>query len=346
MWFFESIKENISIQEIIINFMPSWWYRNYNISYGKKMIFDCDYRIEADQEMRRIFYERFGKLIGAGESDPKPRVVLPDWDNTYFQTMLGFDTIYCEDQYPMAHGCLTDEAAMELRVPENIWDVYPFTELASQIRQMSRRFNIDIPLWMRTRGILNEGIQICGSDFYGELLDEDYDEKTEHVFNFILGVIEKQLLSNKKYDPNSNHIMMNCTAAIAGARTYEQHVLPYDMKLYDFCHENSIPVGLHHCGKFDDFINVYQGMKDLFFLEIGYSSQIRPVLEKYRFAQVQYIVDTTFMREASVSEVEKFGESVKESVKGHEKRFHLSIPDLEYGTPDENILALVNVFQK
>lgn len=346
MWFHEQITHDIAIKEIILNFMPSWWYKNYQIGYGKPMYFDCDYRMEADQAMRKYFYDRFGRFMNAGTRDPRPRVVAPDWDNTYFQTMLGFNTQYPVDQYPMAHGQLSDDEAMKLEVPENLWDVFPFNEQARQIREMNRKLDADAPLWMRTRGLLNEGVQICGSDFYGALLDEDYEEITDHVFEFISGVIKQQLLSNQKCDPTSGHIMMNCTAAIAGAPTYSSCVYPYDKRLYDFCIAHNIPIGLHHCGKFDDFVEIYAPMTALNFIEIGHSSKIRPVLERYPNADIQYIVDTKFMREASVPEVQAFCQGVREQVAGHEARFHLSVPDLEFGTPDENILALVDAFHR
>ena len=346
MWFNEQITNNLTIKEIIVNFMPSWWYKNYGISYGRDMIFNSDYRINADREMRKVFYERFGRFCNSGSSDPKERIVFPDWDNTYYQTMLGFDTQYPADQYPCAGGQLTDDEAMALKVPENFWDVYPFNEQARQIKEMSRRFNRDIPLWVRTRGILNEGVQICGSDFYGELLDEDCDEKTAHVFSFILGVIEQQLLSNKKCNAEASHIMMNCTAAVAGARTYSAHVLDYDRAIYNFCVENGIGIGLHHCGRFDDFVNVYSVFRELYFIEIGHTSKIRPVLEAYPNADIQYIVDTKFMYNSTVPSVREFCGEIKEQIRGHENRFHLSIPDLDAGTPDDNIMTVIEEFQK
>jgi len=346
MWFNEQITEAICIREIILNFMPSWWYQNYGVSYGKPMIFDPSFRMDADREMRRIFYDRYGRYFHAGARDPKLRVVYPDWDNTYYQAMLGFDVRYPKDQYPMAHGRLSDEEVLALKVPENLWDVFPFSEQARQIRQMNRQLNADAPLWVRTRGLLNESVQICSSDFYGDLLDEDCDDKTNHMLEFVLGVIKRQLLSNQKHNPASAHIMMNCTAAIAGAPTYKERVYGYDKQLYDFCLENGIPVGLHHCGKFDDFVDIYAPMKRLNFVEIGHTSKIRLALEGYPNAQIQYIVDTGFMRGASVAEVSEFARGILREVAGAESRFHLAVSDLEFGTPDSNIFALVEAFHE
>ncbi len=344
MWFNEQIHKDICIKEIILNFMPSWWYRGYGISYGKAMIFDANYRMNADREMRRIFYDRYGRFLGAGTNNPKERVVFPDWDNTYYQAMLDFDVKYLPDHYPMAHGKLSDEQAMALKVPENFWNVYPFSEQKNQLRQMNAKLGTDIPLWVRTRGTLNEGVQICSGDFYGDLLDEDYDEKTNHVLGFVEGVIEQQLRSNKKHNPASGHVFMNCTAGIAGARAYKERVYRFDKQLYDFCVGQRIPVGLHHCGTFDDFVDIYRPMEKLNFVEIGHTSEIRLALNGYPDAQIQYIVDTNFMRTAGSHEISEFAQGVRAAVAGFESRFHLSVPDIEYGTPDSNIFALVEAF--
>ena len=346
MWFNERINHGLCIKEIILNFLPSWWYKNYGIEYGKSMIFDLNSRIEADREMRRTFYERYGRFLGAGTDNPRPRSVLPDWDNTYYQAMVGFDVRYPVDQYPVAHGCLSDEEVFDLKVPENLWEVYPFCELARQTREINRKLNTDRPLWMRTRGLLNEAIQLCSTDFYGELLDEDCEDKRDHIFRFVSGVIEQQLLSNKKYDASSGHIMMNCTAGVAGARAYSEAVFSYDKALYDFCLKNNIGIGLHHCGKFDDFVDVYAPMTKLNFLEIGHTSKIKPVLDRYPDAQVQYIVDAVFMQSASKEQVSEFAKGVRSQITGNEGRFHISIPDLDFGTPDDNIFALIDVFRK
>ena len=54
MWFSAPINDKLPIKSAWFNFMPSWWYRNYGIEYGERMIFDPDYRVETHRTMRRI----------------------------------------------------------------------------------------------------------------------------------------------------------------------------------------------------------------------------------------------------------------------------------------------------
>lgn len=68
----------------------AWWYRNYGIEYGERMIFDPDYRVETHRVMRRIMAERFG-AIHLGERDPQPCVSAPDWQNASTSAFAGCD---------------------------------------------------------------------------------------------------------------------------------------------------------------------------------------------------------------------------------------------------------------
>jgi hypothetical protein len=62
MWFAATFPNPLPIRGGCFNFMPSWWYRNYGIAYGERMVFDPDYRVEMHQAMRRLMAERFGAL--------------------------------------------------------------------------------------------------------------------------------------------------------------------------------------------------------------------------------------------------------------------------------------------
>lgn len=58
-----------------IVFHPSWWNQNVGIDFSERFWNDPKTRIEADQNMRRALYERFG-AYGLGEANPKPRPLL------------------------------------------------------------------------------------------------------------------------------------------------------------------------------------------------------------------------------------------------------------------------------
>ncbi len=345
MWFCEKIQD-LKIEEAVINFLPSWWYKHYGISYGKEMYFDPDYRLDAYLHMKDFYYKRFGKETGTGCPNPKPIVIQPDFDNTFYQSMLGLEVQYPVDQYPMGIGALTQEQIMGLKVPENLWDVYPYTEVKRQVEYMNQKLGTNVPPMMKTRGILNEAVQICSTDFYGYLLDEDYEAAAEKTMEFIAGVIQQQIRRNCESDPDFMHIMMNCTCAVAGAPAYRSRVFRYDWELYQYCVRHGRKIGLHHCGKFDDFVNIYGDMDQLSYIEIGHESSIRPVLDRFKNAHVYYIMSTELLNFGTANEVREKINEILEETKGDWARFSIQVPDLDVCIPDENVFAIIDSLKK
>lgn len=345
MWFCERIHD-LKIEELVINFLPSWWYKNYGIEYGRKMYFDPDYRIEAYLNMEDIYYKRFGKETKTGCPDPKPMVIQPDFDNTFYQSMLGLEVQFPVDQYPMGIGSLTEEQIMDLKVPENLWDVYPYTEVLSQVVHMNRKLGLSVPPMFKTRGILNEAVQICSTEFYGYLLDEDYEDERKKVMEFISGVIRQQISRNCELDSGFMHIMMNCTCAVAGAPAYKREIYQYDRGLYNECLKHGRRIGLHHCGKFDNFVNIYGEMDKLEYIEIGHESSIRPVLDRFKNAHIQYILSTNLLSFGTADQIREKVRQILQETEGDWDRFSIQAPDMDESIPDENVFALIDSLKK
>lgn len=339
----ETIKD-VKIDYLLMNFLPSWWLKNYGIEYGKKMYFDPDYRTEMYVKMRKHFYERFGCKIGAGEADPQAIVIPPDFDNTFYQNMLGFDVQYFADQYPMGEGHMEAEPMMELKVPEDLWKEYPYTEVKKQVEYLNEKLGQNAPLILQTRGVLNEAIQICSTDFYCDLLDEDYEEETDHVMQYVTDIIKQQIAWNVKQKPDFMHVLMNCTCGIAGRPTYESRVFKYDWQLYEFCKEQGAKIGLHHCGNFDRFHDIYARLEGLDFVEIGHESQIKPVLEKFPNSHVQYILSTKLMNFGTPDQIHAEAKRILEESEGHWDHFSVKSSNIDFA-PDENVLAFVEAFR-
>lgn len=345
MWFCERIR-GLKVEELVINFLPSWWYKNHGIEYGRRMYFDPDYRIDAYLNMEDIYYKRFGKDTGTGCANPKPMVIQPDFDNTFYQSMLGLEVQYPVDQYPMGIGALTEKQIAGLEVPENLWEVYPYTEVFSQVEYMNRKLGLSVSPMMKTRGILNEAVQICSTDFYGYLLDEDYEKEKTKVMEFVSGVIRQQIYRNCKLAPDFMHIMMNCTCAVAGAPAYQSQVFQYDKGLYNYCLAQGRRIGLHHCGKFDNFVNIYGEMDRLQYIEIGHESSIRPVLDQFKNAHIQYIVSTNLLSFGTAAQIREKIREILEETEGNWERFSIQAPDMDASIPDENVFALIDSLKR
>jgi hypothetical protein len=99
---------------------------------------------------------------------------------------------------------------------------------------------------------------------------------------------------------------------------------------------------LHDCGTFDRYAAQYQEVGKLASIEIEMDSDIRAAMEAFpNAATIASIMDPYLMLRASATQVAARVRSGLDAARGQWTRFSLSVPDIENGTPDENIAAVV-----
>jgi hypothetical protein len=103
-----------------------------------------------------------------------------------------------------------------------------------------------------------------------------------------------------------------------------------------------IGYGIHHCGCFDEYAPLYRQIGNVTMIEIGSNSDMRMALDTFPEAQVSYIVSHAQIREGPPSAIEELMHALLDAAGPDEGRLSLCIPDLEYGTPDEHIRAVVH----
>jgi hypothetical protein len=226
MWFCASIHKPLPIKGAGFNFMPSWWYRNYGLEYGERMVFDPDYRVETHRAMRRLMHERFGAL-GLGEADPAPCAVPPDWGNAVTPALVGCEVVYPPDNYPVGRH-LPEDRLDALAVPDDLWSAFPYREIARQVEYLNRRLGGDAKPWIPIRGVLNEAVILRGDAFFLELLAEP--ERAGRLLRFSADLILRQLQVN-----GGGCMVTNCTVPLVGPGTYEEQVLPFDHYIAERC---------------------------------------------------------------------------------------------------------------
>ena len=45
-----------------IIFHPNWWHKNYGLTFDRDFFYDPTRRVNQEQQMRQLLYERFGDL--------------------------------------------------------------------------------------------------------------------------------------------------------------------------------------------------------------------------------------------------------------------------------------------
>jgi hypothetical protein len=336
MWFSEAIHDKIVLAGALFNWMPSWWYRNYGITYGERMVLDADYRVETYLAMRRLAHERYGE-IGLGSPDPQPCVIGPDWHNALVPALAGARVEYPDDNYPISYH-LPAEEITRLKVPEDIASAWPYCETIRQVRYLNDKLGKDEPATLIARGVLNEACLIQGCQILGDLYG---DVRTaRHLLGYTQGLIHAVLRYNNRVAPGGAHRFINCAAIMVSPQTYQELLLGYDFDTSALCEILGVGLGIHHCGLFDRFAPLYRQLGQFEQIEIGSDSSIRLALDAFPEAQIQYILPAALVCQATRSEVGDRIDAILEEGRGDWHRLALHVPDLEYGVPDENLFEI------
>jgi len=338
------VDDTLAIDALAYNFLPSWWHRNYGVTFGERYVFDPDYRVDVWSFASRTLAERFPGLH-LGSRDPEPVITQPDFNNALTAAASGCEVAYPEDNYPWSSH-LDDGAVARLKPPETIGETFPYSEIISQVRFLAGKFGKDVSPWLPTRGVLNDAVLIGGTDFLAQLGDG-----TAEKARALLGYCHSMLTDTMRH--NHDHVgaggatfVADCASILVGPECYKGRLLGYDRNIGKLAGALGQKIMLHHCGLFDAYSKPYREIANVRLLEIGWGSDVRRALDAFPDAVVQYIVGASFLASSPTELVEKKIRGVLEAARGDWQRLRLIVPDVEYGTPEENVYQVYECCRK
>jgi len=288
--------------------------------------------------MTRLMCDRLGD-VGLGQPDPKLSYEPDSLANATMPAALGCEVVFAEDRYP-ANLPLSDDQVRTLQPPPDIAAVFPMSEIIQQVGIINERHGTDVrPSWP-TMGIQNIAAQTRGCGFF-----MDYHVDPE-LAKRLLDISERLTLSSWDYfilagGKPEVFWNQNCTVPLVGPVVYEQHLLPYELALHDAAASNGVGFAIHHCGNFDEYAPLYRKAKNVAMLEIGWGSDLRLALDTFPEAKVMCIVGHQFVMDGPPALIRDTMRTMVETAEPDVQRVSFSISDLEHGTPDENVQALV-----
>ncbi len=324
-----------------VDFHPSWWYKNYGISFGEEYYLNPDARVSARQKMARFLYQRFGDL-GLGDPDPHPSPFI-EFGIVTIPALFGCPIKFFDDNYPWVQELqLSEKEICNLKIPD-IEHTYPMTEIIRQMDYLENKYG-------RLEGDLNcQGVQNLAMKMRGEQLFLDYFDNPSLAYK-LLHLMTQTMIQVASYVKKRTgslaktvttraeanlFVTSNCSVTMISNQLYEKYLLPYDNMLSQALQ----PFGIHHCGVMDDYLEGYAKVENLSFLEAGWGSSISKI-RKY-FPNIQLNTRISPVRLLTLSE-EEIRQDVLELIRGGAPldRFSISSVGVEYGTPDENIRTM------
>jgi hypothetical protein len=232
---------------------PEWWNKNEKITFDHDFFFHPLKRVEEEQKMEKILYDRWGQYgLGQQKGEVRPEIGAVHLASGFLLSeMLGCTVNYSENHPPQvlaAHQKLQEinsEKAFQSDAFQRI------TGMSESLKQKYGYLTGDIN-W---GGILNIAMDLRGEDIFMDMMLTP-DEVTNY-FSGIARVIEK-FTGFMQAETGSTSISVNrgvrhmkkqvllhseCSHTMISAEDYENFLLPYDIKWSE-----KHPFGIHYCG--------------------------------------------------------------------------------------------------
>ena len=338
----------LPVASLSISTMPSWWYYGYGMQFGEKYIFDAEYRVGSEREMRRILYDCFGH-IGLGEADPPPVFSAPDFGNVTIMAAAGADIVYPQDNFPRSTHFSVEKCRI-LELPEKIEEVFPYSEILRQTIWQNEMFGFDIRPFFMPRSVVSETYNLMGEDYYPLMLDGD--PVALNVTEYCARMFEMSVDYNCQksnfhiLDSWKGVTLFNCASQICGPSFYNDFYKPYDLRLAKKIKSYGLTPGLHHCGIFDKFLDTYQSLfaeaeVESTYLEAGWGSDVSEIFKRFPDVKIiNHYISPAFLMLSTPAEIKDVISGLLGSCHDNLKRLNIAAFDLEYGTPAENIEAM------
>jgi len=271
-----------------ITFHPRWWNEKVGVDFDRKFFWDPDYRVKADQEMRKELYNHFGEL-GLGEKDPGPRPILGSdliASGFLYSEILGCEVRYTPKDPPeVIAKNISDEELAAFSLPDlnnnTLWK-----DTIKQARYLEQEYG-SVVSHINLQGVQNIALDLRGSELF-----IDYYLRPEAAERLLKNCTQLMIEIGKvlrKYSPFVSHgvtaitkkvapdayVTSNCTVDMISRETYESHLLSFDMQLAQAFR----PFGVHHCGKSMERMAKSYAKLMPEFAEVGAFSNISAVRE-------------------------------------------------------------------
>lgn len=264
-----------------IVFHPSWWHKNAGISFDETFFYDPLRRVEDEQKMEQVLYDRFGDL-GLGEDHLKalPQIGAVHLASGYLLSeMLGCKVEYYEDAPPQVICAHRDTLDLEVR---DAFASPAFKRLTNLIDQLKAKYGYVVGD-INWGGVLNLAIDVRGEQIFTDMVMEP--EKAEVFFKKIAQVIDK-FVWYIQTNTGTSSISVNrsarlfdypvaihseCSHTMISEEDYRRFFLPIDQE-WSMRHK---PFGIHYCGKDPHrMAKAFSEIERLTFLDVGWGGDV------------------------------------------------------------------------
>jgi hypothetical protein len=328
------------VEPVVVTFSATWFHARYGVDYSEETWLDPVRRIERNRELERVIYERFGD-VGLGSKDPQPAPNLEFAYGNYFAPALfGCEVKYPADQAP-GNKTLEDssfEAMRALAVPD--FDTNPVMQRAwSDWRVLKEKYG-DCSVGLGVPSPINTAVNMYGEQFLLACALEP--ETAQHVMRVLMETHFKlyhefcaKIEPEKFPTENIAGGYGNCPAIMFSPRLYREVILPIDKEW----RSRYGSFGIHHCGVFDAYIDLYKELAPTS-LDIGGGSNYHAIREAFPEIPFSMIVNAPDIEGRTTGEIDNLVGNMVEGASPVDKISYMWVAEVSQKTEDETIRAV------
>jgi hypothetical protein len=266
---------------------PEWWNKNAGITFDRDFFFHPLKRVESEQQMEKILFEKWGGYgLGGDRNQVRPEIGAVHLAAGFLLSgMLGCEIRYSENHPPQVIPAHREDLSLAVDNPFKSDDFRDFLNLTGKLKEKYGYLSGDVN-W---GGILNIALDLRGESLLTDLLinPEESGEflwKISRVIDrFVHGVKSETGTSSISVNRNVRHfrepvfLHSECSHTMISTEDYEDLLLDFDM---EWSRQNR-PFGIHYCGSDPHrFAESFAKIPHLDFLDVGWGGDVK-TLRKY-----------------------------------------------------------------
>jgi hypothetical protein len=261
---------------------PDWWHAHAGISFDEDFFFHPARRVEAERQMERVLFERWGRFgLGHDRNLDLPLVGAVHLAAGFLLSeMLGCRVEYREDCPPTVHPAGRDELSIDEEAAFHSDAFRRFEQLTGALKERHGYLAGDAN-W---GGVLNLGMDLHGQALLMDMIErpdevESFLQQIARVIDRFVDLVQRQtgtssisVNRNVLNYPGAVFLHSECSHTMISVPHYEQFLLPLDQAWS----QHHRPFGIHYCGVDPHrFAASFAKIPHLDFLDAGWGGDLK-----------------------------------------------------------------------
>ena len=261
---------------------PEWWHKNAGITFDPDFFFHPSRRVEDEQKMEKVLYERWGKYgLGLQKDEKYPEAGAVHLASGFLLSeMLGCDVEYTDNHPPQVISARRDDLGLDVEAAFKSLSFKKFENMLDDLKKKHGYLLGDVN-W---GGILNIAMDIRSENIFLDMMmqpreTKEYFQKIAEVIEkFTLGLSAETGTTSISVNRNIRHLEKplflhsECSHTMISTEDYAQFLMDFDLQWS----EKIRPFGIHYCGS-DPHRHAenFAKIPNLDFLDVGWGGDLK-----------------------------------------------------------------------